>query len=253
MRVHIGCSGWFYWHWRTIFYPASVPTHRWFAHYAKTFNTVELNAPFYRWPKPATVKGWRRSAPPRFRYSIKVNGVITHERRMVRTKKLVREFYSIADVLGPQLGCFLFQFPPSFHYSPARLKRIVTQLDPAYRNAVEFRHRSWWRQSVFRAFTKARLIFCSVSGPRMPDELVKTGDILYVRFHGRKRWYRHDYSPDELAVWARRIKQSGAREAWVYFNNDREGFALKNAGQLRRALRRAKRTAAPPATVLFSG
>jgi uncharacterized protein YecE (DUF72 family) len=200
---------------------------------------VELNAPFYRWPKPATVKTWRRNAPRGFRYSVKVNGVITHERRMVRTKRQIREFYGIADVLGAHMGCFLFQFPPSYRYTAARLKSIVGQLDPAHRNAVEFRHKSWWRASVFKAFTRARLIFCSASGPRLPEQLVKTADVVYVRFHGRLRWYRHDYTSAELNDWANRIAASGAREVWAYFNNDREGFAIKNARQLMRRLRAA--------------
>lgn len=49
MEIHIGCSGWFYSHWRGIFYPArEVGTALWFAYYANVFRTVELNAPFYR-------------------------------------------------------------------------------------------------------------------------------------------------------------------------------------------------------------
>ena len=236
VEIHVGCSGWFYWHWKGRFYPEEIPTHRWFKHYIKNFRTVELNAPFYSWPKPATIKSWKRNAPGKFRYSVKVNRTITHEKRMVRTKRLVRDFYGIAEILGPHMGCFLFQFPPSYRYTPARLKSILAQIDPAHRNAVEFRHKTWWRQSVFRAFKKRGLIFCSVSGPRLPDELVKTSDILYVRFHGIKRWYRHDYSRAELSVWNERIRASGAREVWAYFNNDRECFAIKNAKALRRML-----------------
>jgi uncharacterized protein YecE (DUF72 family) len=248
MKIHIGCSGWYYWHWKKIFYPEEIPTHRWFKHYTGVFKTVELNAPFYRWPKLTTVKGWRRNAPPTFRYSVKVNGEITHERRMVRTKKLVRKFYEIAGVLEKRMGCFLFQFPPSYRYTPARLKAIVTQLDPTFRNAVEFRHKSWWRPSVYRAFTRAKLIFCSVSGPRLPEELIATTDNLYLRFHGRPRWYRHDYSDAELDEWAARIKASGANEVWIYFNNDRDGFAIKNGLRLAQILRRrARRPAGSPA------
>jgi uncharacterized protein YecE (DUF72 family) len=232
LQIHIGCSGWFYWHWRGIFYPETERTDKWFKHYTSTFRTVELNAPFYKWPKPATVKAWRRNAPPDFRYSVKVNYLITHEKRMRRTGKLVREFYGIAETLGPQMGCFLFQFPPSYKYTPSRLASIVRQLDPARRNAVEFRHKSWWREAVYRKFTAAGIIFCSISAPRLPDALVKTSDVLYLRFHGRARWYRHDYTRKELAEWAKKIRASGAREVWVYFNNDREGFAIKNAHTL---------------------
>jgi uncharacterized protein YecE (DUF72 family) len=233
MDIHIGCSGWFYWHWKGVFYPEEEPTQRWFKHYTQVFKTVELNAPFYKWPKPATVRGWKRNAPESFRYTVKVNAAITHEHRMVRTKQLLKSFYEIAPVLGSQMGCFLFQFPPSYKYTPARLKSIVAQLDPVHRNAVEFRHKSWWRQSVFRALAKRKLIFCAVSAPRLPEELPPHARMLYIRFHGRNRWYRHDYSTEELIAWARKIAASGAKEAWIYFNNDREGFAIKNALELR--------------------
>jgi uncharacterized protein YecE (DUF72 family) len=167
---------------------------------------------------------------------------------MVRTKRLIRQFYSIADVIGPQMGCFLFQFPPSYRYTAARLKSILAQLDPAHRNAVEFRHKSWWRKAVYRAFEKKNLIFCSVSGPRLPDELIKTSDVLYIRMHGTKRWYRHDYSRAELTLWADRIRATGAREVWIYFNNDREAFAIKNAKTLRRLLKAPGQGTRPTST-----
>ncbi len=241
MEVRIGCSGWFYWHWKGLFYPEEIPTHHWFKHYLKNFKTVELNAPFYNWPKIQTIKSWRRNAPAFFRYSVKVNGTITHEKRMVRTKKLVRDFYTIAEILGPQMGCFLFVFKPSYRYTPARLKSIVTQLDPTHRNAIEFRHKSWWRSAVYRAFEKHGLIFCSISAPRLPAELINTSNRLYVRFHGASRWYRYDYTKTELATWAEKIRRSGAKEVWIYFNNDREGYAIKNAKKLARILTRTRR------------
>jgi uncharacterized protein YecE (DUF72 family) len=240
-RFHVGCSGWFYWGWRDVFYPPSIPTSEWFDHYAGRFKTVELNAPFYSWPTVAAVKSWLRQAGRRkFVYTVKVCELITHVKRFSGVKGLVRDFGHIADLLGPRMGCFLFQLPPSFHYTPARLKGILGQLDPARRNVVEFRHRSWWDERVFSAFREAGVIFCSCSGPRLPDELVRTADDVYIRFHGTKRWYRHDYSKEELAVWAERVRACGAKRAWAYFNNDREGHAIKNA---REFLRRLKATA----------
>jgi uncharacterized protein YecE (DUF72 family) len=238
-ETHVGCSGWFYWHWRDSFYPEGHPSSRWFEYYASRFSTVELNAPFYSWPTLATVATWNRQVGRRrFTYAIKVNELITHTRRFVRTGQLVKDFGLIADLLGPHFGCFLFQLPPSFHYSAAALKRILGQLDPRHRNVVEFRHRSWWTEKVYRAFRDANAIFCSTSGPRLPDELVKTADEVYIRFHGPTRWYRHDYSKEELAVWTQRIRASGATTVWAYFNNDREGYAIKNARELLRQLKR---------------
>ena len=235
--IHVGCSGWFYWHWRGGFYPAELPTRNWFAHYARHFKTVELNAPFYSWPTVATVREWVRQAGRRhFVYTVKVSELITHTKRFVGTKTLIRDFGHIADLLGPRMGCFLFQLPPSFHYTRPRLDRILAQLDPARRNVVEFRHRSWWNERVFAAFRESGTIFCSCSGPRLPDELVSTAEDIYIRFHGVRQWYRHNYTPDELAVWAARIKASGALRVWAYFNNDRDEHAIKNARALLRQL-----------------
>ena len=192
---YVGCSGWFYWHWRGRFYPAGSKTSDWFTHYAKKFHTVELNAPFYAWPTVATVKTWKKQrGRRRFVYTVKASELITHVRRFSRTSELVKDFGLIADLLGPAMGCFLFQLPPSFKYSRARLTRIVEQLDPRHRNVVEFRHRSWWNATVYEAFRERGIIFCSCSGPRLPDELVTTAEDVYIRFHGTKKWYRHDYT-----------------------------------------------------------
>jgi uncharacterized protein YecE (DUF72 family) len=242
LKTHLGCSGWFYWHWRETFYPPGVPTHKWFAHYAKRFKTVELNAPFYRWPTRSTVRSWIRQAPKRgFVYSIKVNGLITHEKRFKGTKRLVRKFYDTVAELGPKLGCLLFQMPPSFRYSKPRLMNILRQLDPRFKNVLEFRHKSWWNADVYRALRRRNVIFCSMSGPRLPDKLVKTTDDIYIRFHGLKKWYRHDYSATELLRWAQTVTASGARDAWIYFNNDRNLYSIKNARILLRLIKQIRR------------
>ena len=254
--VYVGCSGWRYWKWRDSFY-AGVPQNDWFGHYLKHFDTVEINASFYSWPTVAGVQAWRRQpGKKKFIYTVKVSEHITHIKRFKGTKTLIRDFGMIADILGERMGCFLFQLPPSYRYTKTRLNDIVSQLDLARRNVVEFRHASWWNEEVYSAFRKAGIIFCSCSGPRLPDELIRTADEIYIRLHGPKRWYRHDYSKAELQTWADRIKASGAKRAWIYFNNDNDAHAPKNAKTLRRMLgsaisskrspsRRVKPTAPP--------
>jgi uncharacterized protein YecE (DUF72 family) len=237
---YVGCSGWFYWNWRKGFYPADSQPGEWFDHYVRAFNTVELNAPFYSWPTIAAVKAWRRQiGRRRFVYTVKVNELITHTRRFSRTAELVKDFGLIADLLGSAMECFLFQLPPSFKYSRARLDRIVAQLDPRRRNVVEFRHKSWWNRKVYEAFREAGIVFCSCSGPRLPDELIATAPDIYIRFHGTKRWYRHDYTRDELKVWADRVKSARPQRVWAYFNNTNDGHAIRNAKTFRQLLRKA--------------
>jgi uncharacterized protein YecE (DUF72 family) len=244
----IGCSGWRYWKWRDSFY-TDVPQPDWFQHYLKNFDTVEINASFYSWPMVAAVQAWLRApAKKKFVYTVKVCELITHIKKFKGTKTLIRDFGMIADILGDRMGCFLFQLPPSYRYTKTRLNDIVSQLDPARRNVVEFRHASWWNEEVYAEFRKAGIIFCSCSGPRLPDELIRTADEIYVRLHGPKRWYRHDYSKEELMEWARRIRASGAKRAWVYFNNDNDAHAPKNAVALRRMLARPATLRRPPQT-----
>lgn len=238
--AYVGCSGWYYRHWAKTFYPKGLPSSRWFSHYASRFSTVELNTPFYSWPTMATVRAWSRQSVGRdFTYTIKVNELITHIKRFARTDTLVKDCGLIADLLDEQFGCFLFQLPPSFRYSAPRLHRILRQLDLRRRNVVEFRDRSWWNESVYAAFRENGAIFCSTSAPRLPDELIKTGNDVYIRFHGTMRWYPHDYTREELARWVARIEDSGAERVWAYFNNDREGHAIKNARALIRQLNRS--------------
>lgn len=232
-NLNIGCSGWYYRGWRECFYPPGSPSKGWFHYYASQFKTVELNAPFYSWPTVPTVKTWIRQADGRdFVYTVKVCELITHTRRFANTRLLVRDFGFIADLLGARMGCFLFQLPPSVQYTPAVLREIVGQLEPGRRNVVEFRHRSWWNDTVYAAFQKAGIVFCSCSAPKLPDELIRTADDVYVRFHGTKQWYRHDYSQDELVQWSKRIRECGARRVWAYFNNDNDCYAPKNAQEL---------------------
>lgn len=241
--INVGCSGWFYWHWQGAFYPESLPTKEWFSYYSKHFKTVELNAPFYSWPTIANVTTWQRQAGrKKFIYTIKVCELITHIKKLTGTKTLINDFSYIADLLQPRMGCLLYQLPPAFHYTPARLRQIVTQLNSKRRNVVEFRHPSWWNKAVYAALSQADIIFCSCSAPRLPDELITTTDEVYIRFHGKKKWYWYNYKDEELEVWAERFNQSGAKRIWAYFNNDHNAYAINNAKTFLKMLQQYSRS-----------
>ena len=240
--AYVGCSGWFYWKWRGKFYPEDLPTGEWFRHYTNRLASVEINASFYSWPTVANVNAWRRQPRKRdFVYTVKACELITHIKRFKGTKTLIKDFGMIADILRDRMGCFLFQLPPSYHFTKSRLTAIVSQLDPARRNVVEFRHASWWNETVYAAFRRSGTIFCSCSGPRLPDELIRTTDEIYLRLHGPKHWYRHNYSQEELMKWVNKINVSGAKRVWVYFNNDNEAHAPRNAATMRRLLQKSFR------------
>lgn len=235
MQIRIGCSGYHYRHWQGQFYPGDLPTSRWFAFYADRFDTVEINASFYRFPSESAVRHWHRQAPAGFVYSIKAPQLITHRKRFHDCDRLLLDLYHVLAGLKEKLGCILFQLPPQLAYSHETLARVLTGLDPGYRNVIEFRHASWWRSEVYEALREQGIGFCAVSAPELPDDLVVTSPDLYLRLHGDP-WYAQNYGEGELNEWAQRIRDAQAEHAWVYFNNDSNAYAPANAATLRELL-----------------
>ncbi|WP_457622851.1 DUF72 domain-containing protein [Persephonella sp.] len=230
MKSYIGCSGFFYWHWKGRFYPPDLKPSKWFEYYVKFFNTVEINSTFYNFPKEKNLKNWMRKSPESFLFSVKVHRSITHNKRFKDVKDDLERFYKIvSEVLTDKLGVFLFQLPPSFRYSEYNLKILIESLNLSYKNVVEFRHKSWWNNDVFKVFSKKGITFCSVNAPKLPGEIIKTTDTVYLRFHGRDRWYKYYYTDDELKTYAENIIKIKPRFLYTYFNNDYEGNAPINA------------------------
>jgi hypothetical protein len=42
METRIGCSGYYYNHWKGIFYPGDLPKKDWLVYYSRHFNTGEI-------------------------------------------------------------------------------------------------------------------------------------------------------------------------------------------------------------------
>jgi uncharacterized protein YecE (DUF72 family) len=61
--LRVGTSGYQYDHWAGVFHPKGLPKSRWFDHYAKHFDTVEINNTLYNLPDQKTFDSWRESAP----------------------------------------------------------------------------------------------------------------------------------------------------------------------------------------------
>src|SRR6476469_8641468 len=146
--IRIGCSGWVYKHWRGLFYPEGLPQKRWFERYAEAFDTVEINASFYRLPLPATFDGWREKAPAGFRYAVKANRFITHMKKLAGCGAEIDDFIALARRLEQTLGPILFQLPPSLHKDLPRLESFLQRLTADLEHVVEFRHKSWYDKDV---------------------------------------------------------------------------------------------------------
>ena len=237
--VRIGCSGWVYGDWRGTFYPQKLPQREWLRAYAERLDTVEVNSTFYRLPRPDAVANWVRQTPQEFGFAVKGSRYLTHIRRLQDRERGLERFYGgIAPLVeSRRLGPVLWQLPESFHRDDDRLDGWLAAL-PAGRHALEFRHASWWSDAVHDILRAhgAALVIADRKGPLF-DAPVLTTDLTFIRLHHGARGRRGNYSDTELRAWASRIAELREHaEAWVYFNNDWEAFAPRNALRLRRLL-----------------
>jgi uncharacterized protein YecE (DUF72 family) len=230
----IGCSGFYYKGWKEKFYPKGLPQRKWFEFYCESFNTVELNVTFYRFPKLQDLQGWYKRSPEDFLFTVKAPRLITHYKKFNNVNRELSDFYQTIDKgLHDKLGSILFQLPPSFEYSEENLDRVLSALDTNYVNVIEFRNESWWNENVYKALKENEISFCSISYPSLPDDVIKTSATIYYRFHGVPKLYLSSYSKPALnAVFESVKKFRGVENVFAYFNNDIEVAAVYNAKQL---------------------
>jgi uncharacterized protein YecE (DUF72 family) len=242
-RIHVGCSGWVYKHWRGIFYTEGLPQKRWFEHYAEEFDTVEINASFYRLPKPETFDAWREKAPPDFRYAVKANRFLTHMKKLLGCDEEIDRFVDLARRLEQTLGPILYQLPPSLHKDVPRLERFLQRLPTDIEHVVEFRHKSWYDDQVLALLDKHGAGFVTHDMKGLKSPRWASGRLAYVRFHGGEGRYWGRYSDEALLSWTDWIidQSRQGRSVWCYFNNDIHGHAIEDARTLKSMVRQMSR------------
>lgn len=237
-NYHIGCSGFHYKHWRETFYPPKLPVRKWFDYYSQHFDTLELNVTFYRFPQVGMLEKWYNESPDHFRFSVKAPRAITHFKKFNNAERMLDDFYStVKEGLKHKCGCCLFQLPPNFVYGEERLQRILNLLHDDVQNVLEFRHESWWCEEVLRKTGEKNISFCGMSHPSLPKNIIDNTDFLYYRFHGEDSLYSSNYSSDQLKLFGKQLKDNkGIKEAYVFFNNDINTYAVYNALELNKII-----------------
>jgi uncharacterized protein YecE (DUF72 family) len=235
-KWRIGTSGWNYPHWKNVFYPPGLPKSKWLEFYTDRFDTVEVNATFYRLPKPKTFENWYERTPEGFLWAIKGNKYITHTKRLRDSKEPLEKLYKAVQNLGEKVGPILFQLPPSLSFHQDLFREFCDNLDSAYRHVLEIRHPSWIHEHVFQILKENNVAFClSDTAGRYPYHEVLTADFLYIRLHGSEKLYASKYKEAELQGWAKKIS-AWNMETCLYFDNDYQGHAVADAIRLREIL-----------------
>jgi uncharacterized protein YecE (DUF72 family) len=241
--AHIGCSGWHYKSWKGLIYPADLPATSWLRAYTRRFSTVELNNSFFRLPSELTFAAWRAQVPRGFLFALKASRFLTHIKRLREPEEPLERLLTHAQPLGPSLGPVLYQIPPRWFPDTDRLEAFLAAL-PArttstsrqrLQHVLEVRDPRGYESSVIELLRQYDVTLCIHDMPGSESPLLLTGPIVYVRFHGYGVKYGGSYPDDVLDEWGEWIRRALAtgRDAFAYFNNDVNGYAVYDAERLR--------------------
>lgn len=230
-KILIGCSSYNNRYWKGIFYPDNLTASGMFEFYYQHFNTYEFNGSFYRFPTLKVFTNWYNKSPEEFLFSVKAPKEITHIKQFSDCENLISEFYNVCKMgLKEKLACVLFQFPPSYYFTLERLHRIIKNLDLKFQNVIEFRHESWWNNTVWDAFLENNITFCSVSHPQLPQTIFKNFPLVYIRLHGTPKIFYSSYPLQELL----HIRdETHLKSGFIYFNNTASEAGVLNALELK--------------------
>jgi uncharacterized protein YecE (DUF72 family) len=274
--VHVGTSGYSFRDWVGPFYPPGTKSTDFLGYYAEHFACVEVNSTYYGIPAPRVMEQIERKTPADFRFIVKLNQAMTHERKA--DAALVSQFLAAIQPLkdaGKYHG-LLAQFPWAFRRddgAKAHLERLREAL-PGEPLWIEFRHDSWMHPKLAEWLTERSLGYAAVDEPSLPGLVPPvthvTNGIGYVRFHGRNAaswWgsgsgarsgasaaarpgppplprtdrYDYDYPERELSEWVERVNAIArqAKQTYLFFNNCHAGQAARNAKLMEELLRRS--------------
>lgn len=180
-------------------------------------NAVELNMSYYRFPYPNMVKSWARKASS-LAWVVKLHRSITHHHKLNKESyPMFQRFKTLFAPLEDSIHYYLLQMPPTFHSLDACEKFIDACGNEKL--AFEFRDPSLFTDEVSAWGKKQDILLVSVDAPHMPTRIMSES-IVYERLHGRKEWYSHDYTDEELGEIKERIMKSNADTVYVFFNNN---------------------------------
>ncbi|WP_114938610.1 DUF72 domain-containing protein [Mucilaginibacter endophyticus] len=220
------------------FFPEAFRNGTRLSYYASLFNSVEVNASFYKMPRAKTVAKWSDEVPDDFVFSFKLNKSITHALNGQFDLKSVPAFMD-AICATAKRGCLLVQLPPKFRPDLVQLTALLAALKPCgWRIAVEFRQPDWYAQEVFellRSFDAAVVLH---DMRKSTTSVLSTANHIYIRYHGPEDGYRGSYTTDYLEEYAGYIQEwlTEGKSVYAYFNNTL-GAAVQNLQTLDRIVR----------------
>jgi uncharacterized protein YecE (DUF72 family) len=229
-QVFVGCAKWGRKDWVGKIYPKGTKEADFLTLYAQNFNSIELNASFYRMPSFAQAAGWKDKVGPDFLFCPKFSDKISHIKRLKDAQELTDRFLQGIRGFGTNLGPTLLTPHPSMSSKhidviEAYLKTIPKDI----RVFVELRNVEWYSNPdgfahIADVFEKLNTGFVMIdtAGRRDAIHMRLTTPEAFIRFQG---YGLHPTDYTRVDAWVQRIKQwidHGIQKVFFFMHQEDE-------------------------------
>ncbi|MBW2960719.1 DUF72 domain-containing protein [Mesonia aestuariivivens] len=207
-QVSVGCAKWNKKDLKN-FYPRGTKEE--LTYYATQFNSIELNATFYRMWTIEQFQNWKEKTGADFKFFPKVPRLISHIKRLANAEDLVTDYTANLLGLEQKLGMVFLQMPENFHPKWIdRLPEFFKMWPKEIPLAFEVRHQDWHHDSAVSDELNAILkqynitnVITDSAGRRDLLHMRLTSDTAFIRYNGAN--HESDYT--RLDDWVDRIEQ----------------------------------------------
>jgi uncharacterized protein YecE (DUF72 family) len=238
---YTGCAIWGYKEWVGDLFPLGSKSSDFLSLYSQRLTSVEGNTTFYAIPKPDVVARWAEETPETFKFCLKIPRDISHQGPLAQQIGATHAFLERMAPLGPRLGPYFLQLPPSYRANQMRdLEQWIAEWPRQYQLSVEFRHDDWYQAKpeaelidMLASYDVGRVVMdvrpiqkppfpgdsadipsLREKKPPVPMHAIRTNKTSLVRYIGHPH---ADYNDELLDEWAERVAQWLREGTEVYF------------------------------------
>ncbi|MGL5235466.1 MAG: DUF72 domain-containing protein [Empedobacter falsenii] len=206
-EVYVGCAKWNKQDLKN-FYPPKTKDE--LSYYSTQFNSIELNATYYRSPSKENVETWANKTPKDFKFFPKIPQSISHYGRLQNVTDKLNQYLDAVALFEEKLGMIFLQMHENFAPKDfEKLENFIQNFPKGYPLAVELRHEDWFSNEenfnrLVSLLEKHNIsnIIVDTAGRRDMVHMRLTSNEAFVRFVGAN--IPSDY--ERLDEWIETIK-----------------------------------------------
>jgi uncharacterized protein YecE (DUF72 family) len=218
-------------------YPPRTPPSKFLYHYSRQFNSIELNATYYKIPSQEQVLKWKGQCPADFKFCPKFPQFLSHRKNLSDKSEAIDEFLRHIYLFEENLGISFIQLPP--HFSPegiSELKKFIELLPEDMKFAVELRHPDWFidkksSSTILDFMSKRNISLIITDTPGRRDVLHSDiiSDNLIIRFKGNNL---HQSDFDRINAWSKnciKFLKNGVSNLYFFVHQEDESLGIELA------------------------